>query len=69
MTSHKKSGASRGTLRMFGEILLGPLEEKYATAGVGVLPTMVLLGEMCTVVGLLRAGILLQFVQIDQRVR
>jgi hypothetical protein len=34
MTSHKKSGASRGTLRMFGEILLGPLEEKYATAGV-----------------------------------
>jgi hypothetical protein len=41
-------------LRMFGEMELGPLEEKYATAGAGVLPTMVLLGEMCTVGGLLR---------------
>jgi hypothetical protein len=39
---------------MFGEMELGPLEEKYATAGAGVLPTMVLLGEMCTVGGLLR---------------
>jgi hypothetical protein len=37
------------TLRMFGEMELGPLEEKYAIAGAGVLPTTVLLAEMCTV--------------------
>jgi hypothetical protein len=34
---------------MFGEMELGPLEEKYATAGAGVLPTTVLLAETCTV--------------------
>jgi len=36
-------------LRIFGEMELGPLEEKYATAGAGVSPTTVLLGDMCTV--------------------
>jgi hypothetical protein len=34
---------------MLGVMELGPLEEKCATVGAGVLPTTVLLGEMCTV--------------------
>lgn len=36
-------------MRIFGETELGPLEEKYATAGAGVSPTTVLLGDMRTV--------------------
>jgi hypothetical protein len=40
---------------------LGPLEEKYATAGAGVLPTTVLLGEMFTVAFLFAA------VQLENR--
>jgi hypothetical protein len=40
---------------MCGEMELGPLEEKYATAGAGVLPTTVLLGDMFTVAFLFAA--------------